>query len=266
MQFSILINTHNQEKYIFRCIDSCLKQTYLGNYEILIFDTSKVRNIKINNYLKYKNIKYFYSKSFSKIPELNQIIKVKKLLLASKGKIICLLDGDDFFCKDKLKKILKISDKINNNLYQNFSYNYLEYKKKYNKILFPFYKKYLFYRYIINDWPFISGTSSLFFDRKILKEFFRKIDIFKYCTLAIDIKLLMFARKFFQIKYFPYYLTFKSTNNYNLSNNYNKIFSLNFWGRRVEQTKFEENFFICKFNLNYLINKLLSFIIRFKSH
>ena len=71
MQFSILINTHNQEKYIFRCIDSCLKQTYQGNYEILIFDTSKVRNIKINNYLKYKNIKYFYSKSFSKISELS---------------------------------------------------------------------------------------------------------------------------------------------------------------------------------------------------
>jgi len=266
MQFSILINTHNQEKYIFRCIDSCLKQTYQGNYEILIFDTSKVRNIKINNYLKYKNIKYFYSKSFSKISELNQIIKVKKLLLASKGKIICLLDGDDFFCKDKLKKILKISDKINNNLYQNFSYNYLEHKKKYSKILFPFYKKYLFYKYIINDWPFISGTSSLFFDRKILKEFFKKIDMYKYCTLAIDIKLMMFARKFFQIKLFPYYLTFKSTNNNNLSNKYNKIFSFKFWGRRVEQTKFEENFFICKFNLNYLINKLLSFIIRIKSH
>jgi glycosyltransferase involved in cell wall biosynthesis len=266
MQFSILINTHNQEKYIFRCIDSCLKQTYSGSFEILIFDTSNKKNIKINSYSKNKNIKYFYAKSFSKIPELNQIIKIKKLLLASKGKIICLLDGDDFFCKNKLKNIIKIKGDIKNNLYQNFSYNYFESSKKKNIISFPFYKKYFFYKYVINDWPFISGTSSLFFDRNILKEFFKRIDILKYCTLAIDIKLMLFAMSVYKIKIFPYFLTHKSINNDNLSNKYKSFFSLNFWNRRVEQTAFQEHFFTYKLNLNYLINKLFSFIIKFKSN
>jgi glycosyltransferase involved in cell wall biosynthesis len=266
MQFSILINTHNQEKYIYRCIDSCLKQTYINNYEILIFDTSNKKNIRISSYSKYKKIKYFYSKSFSKIPELNQIIKVKKLLFASKGKIICLLDGDDFFCKTKLKNIIKVKDKIKNNLYQNFSYNYFEYNKTKKKIHFPFYKKNYFYKCIINDWPFISGTSSLFFCRDVLKDFFKKIDIFKYRRLAIDIKLMLFARKFYQIKIFPYYLTYKSINNNNLSNKYKSFFSLNFWSRRIEQTVFQDHYIFHNANLNYLINKLFSFIIRFKSN
>lgn len=266
MQFSILINTHNQEKYIYRCIDSCLKQTYLGNYEILIFDTSDQQNLEIARYSKYKKIKYFYSKSFSKIPELNQIIKIKKLLLVSRGKIICLLDGDDFFCKNKLKNIMKIKDKIENNLYQNFSFNYFEYNKKKKKIIFPFYKRCYFYRYIINDWPFISGTSSLFFDRNILRLFFKKINIFKNCKLAIDIKLMLYAIKFHQIKIFPYYLTYKSINNNNLSSKYKNFFSLNFWARRVEQTTFQEQLFSRKTNLNYLINKVFYFILRFKSN
>ena len=135
-----------------------------------------------------------------------------------------------------------------------------------NIISFPFYKNFFFYKYVINDWPFISGTSSLFFDRSILKEFFKRIDILKYCTLAIDIKLMLFAMSFYQIKIFPYYLTYKSINNDNLSSKYKSFFSLNFWNRRVEQSAFQEHFFNYKLNLNYLINKIFSFIIKFKSN
>ena len=264
MQFSILINTHNQNKYIFRCIDSCLKQTYLGNYEILIFDTSDTKNIKINNYLKFKKIKYFYSKNFSKIPELNQMIKVKKLFQASKGKIIFLLDGDDFFFKNKLSKIASIQNKINNNLYQNLSYNYFEENRKYKKIFFPYYKKFFLYKKIINDWPFISGTSSLFCNRKILKNFFSKINISKYPRLAIDIKLMLFAMRFYKIKIFPHYLTCKSVNNHNLSNKYKKILSLNFWSRRIEQTFFQKYLYTEKINFNYVINIIFSYILRLR--
>jgi glycosyltransferase involved in cell wall biosynthesis len=264
MQFSILINTHNQNKYIFRCIDSCLKQTYLGKYEILIFDTSTARNIKINNYLKYKQVKYFYSKNFSKIPELNQIIKVQKLLNSSKGRFIILLDGDDFFHKDKLSKIASIQNKINNSVYQNLSYNYFEEYRTSKKMIFPFYKKSFIYRKIINDWPFISGTSSLFCDRRILKDFFSKVNILKYPRLAIDIKLMLFAIKFYKVKFFLQYLTYKSVNNNNLSNKYKKILSLNFWKRRVEQTSFQKYLYAHKINFNYFINIILSYILRLR--
>ena len=40
MKFSIIINTHNQPKYINDCIESCRKSKFF-NYEIIVIDTSK---------------------------------------------------------------------------------------------------------------------------------------------------------------------------------------------------------------------------------
>ena len=47
MKFSIIINTHNQEKLLNDCIKSCLNQEY-SNYEIIVIDTStKLLKIRI---------------------------------------------------------------------------------------------------------------------------------------------------------------------------------------------------------------------------
>ncbi len=40
MNFSIIINTHNQSKFIYECIKSCENQTF-SDYEIIVVDTSK---------------------------------------------------------------------------------------------------------------------------------------------------------------------------------------------------------------------------------
>ena len=105
MYFSIIINIHNQYQTIERCIKSCLQQTFQKKYEIIIVDTSKK---KLNNNFKLfksKKIKYFHFNSFSNFPEINQIYKISKGLIKAKGKWICLLDGDDFFDKNKLNYI-----------------------------------------------------------------------------------------------------------------------------------------------------------------
>ena len=52
MQFSILINTHNQSKYLSQCIESCINQSFKGSYEIIICDTSK--NLNKSFIKKYK--------------------------------------------------------------------------------------------------------------------------------------------------------------------------------------------------------------------
>ena len=64
MQFSILINTHNQSKYLSQCIESCINQSFKGSYEIIICDTSKNLNKSFIKKYKKKNLKYYHRKSF----------------------------------------------------------------------------------------------------------------------------------------------------------------------------------------------------------
>ena len=101
MLFSIIINTHNQYSQIDRCIKSCLNQEYIEDYEVIISDTSDKKTI--NKYSK-KNvkIKIVESNSFSNFPCVDQMLSIKNVLGFATGKIICLLDGDDFFSPTKL--------------------------------------------------------------------------------------------------------------------------------------------------------------------
>ena len=49
MKFSILINTHNQTKYLNRTIMSCINQDF-KDYEIIILDSSDKKNNTNNNF------------------------------------------------------------------------------------------------------------------------------------------------------------------------------------------------------------------------
>ena len=62
MDFSIIINTHNQSKFLGECIKSCINQNYL-NYEIIIVDTSKKPSQ--DKHIQNKKIKYFHLKENS---------------------------------------------------------------------------------------------------------------------------------------------------------------------------------------------------------
>jgi glycosyltransferase involved in cell wall biosynthesis len=87
MKFSILINTHNQNKYFLRCINSCLNQTFKGRYEIIIFDTSHNSNIGIVKQISTKNLFYFHKKNFLSILFLIKYIKFILHLKNPKGKL-----------------------------------------------------------------------------------------------------------------------------------------------------------------------------------
>ena len=128
MFFSIIINTHNQHETINRCLKSCLNQNFKKNYEIIVIDTS-TRKIDYK-LITSKKIHYFHYKSFSKYPELNQLRKIYEGFKKAKGKWFCLIDGDDFFKKNKLNDIYKNYNLNKKILLQDKCDNFDEYKKK----------------------------------------------------------------------------------------------------------------------------------------
>jgi glycosyltransferase involved in cell wall biosynthesis len=101
MLFSIIINTHNQYDQIDRCIKSCLNQDYRDEYEVIISDTSDKKIIKKYSKENVK-IKIIESDSFSNFPCVDQMLSIKNVLSYATGRVICLLDGDDFFSPTKL--------------------------------------------------------------------------------------------------------------------------------------------------------------------
>jgi glycosyltransferase involved in cell wall biosynthesis len=108
MKFSILINTHNQRNYLSRCINSCLNQSYKGKYEVIICDTSSESNDDVIRKIKKKNLFYYHKNKFSTFPVIDQLHKIHYAFKKSKGQFILLLDGDDFFDKNKLDFASKV--------------------------------------------------------------------------------------------------------------------------------------------------------------
>ena len=101
---SVIINSHNGEKFIEDSINSVLSQSY-KNFEIIFFDNAstdqtkeKVENLSNLN----KKIKYY------KIDKKLKLYKTRNLAIEkSSGELIAFLDVDDLWFKDKLRFLLK---------------------------------------------------------------------------------------------------------------------------------------------------------------
>ena len=118
---SILIINYNNHSLLKRSIKSCLKQSY-KNIEILIFDDQSNDNSPnvLKKFKKNKKIKIFFNKNKKvNIAALDAANGYYFLFKKSKGKIICLLDSDDFYHKDKIFK-------INDCFEKNKSYDFIQ--------------------------------------------------------------------------------------------------------------------------------------------
>jgi len=100
--FSVIILAFNQENYISRAIESCLKQDF-ADYELIIVDdgsTDGTRNIIDEYRAKYKNI------FLQAHPEnLSSHVARCSGVEAAHGKYILFLDGDDSFCEGAFKTL-----------------------------------------------------------------------------------------------------------------------------------------------------------------
>ena len=100
---SVVVNSHNGQDYINRCLKSILIQSY-KNFEIIFFDNKSDDNTK-KLIKKFKNdkIKYFYSRKFLKLYNAR-----REAIKKTKGDLIAFLDIDDTWKKNKLQSQVKL--------------------------------------------------------------------------------------------------------------------------------------------------------------
>ena len=185
MKFTIIITSYNKEKYLKKCIQSCLNQNK-NDYEIILCDNfSDDGTTTILTEFENK-IKIIKKKKVSKYGPVNQMDLIKEGLQISKGDYICLLDGDDYFYLDKLETLEKYLN-INKNL--NIIFDLPEIKKDNNLTQLKLKNKYQ-----KNIWPTIVNTSSITIKKDFLKNFFQKKLFENFNLLEIDFRLNVYSR------------------------------------------------------------------------
>jgi glycosyltransferase involved in cell wall biosynthesis len=102
---SVIIPVYNAERYLKRCVDSVLTQTY-SNLEIIIVDDGSTDSsaVLINGMVsKYENISVYYKKNGGVSSSRNVGIKM------AKGDFLTFVDADDWLEKDALMNMLELS-------------------------------------------------------------------------------------------------------------------------------------------------------------
>lgn len=111
MKISIIIPVYNSEKYLSKCLDSIINQTFsLKNIEVIIINDGSTDNSEkiIMRYEKKLNIIYKKQKNEGQSSARNKGIKL------AKGKYLTFIDSDDYIDKKMLSIMYKEAD--NNNL------------------------------------------------------------------------------------------------------------------------------------------------------
>ena len=129
---------------------------------------------------------------------------------------------------------------------------------KYNKN--KWYKKKFFYKIFFNSWPDKICTSSIAVPRGLLNIFFKKINIYKYNYIAIDVLLVLFFYDL-KLKLFDEILTVKDNTHSGIDKKISNIYSKKYWLRRKEQHDFFRENNKKKFTLEELICRIISFLI-----
>ena len=240
MKISILISSYNKGKYIKECIEYCLMQDE-KNLEIILFDNfSNDETNKILSLFEDK-IKIYKSEKVSKFPALNQIDLLLKAFNISTGEIICLLDADDYFTKNKIKSVRNFF--VNNNEKDIlFDLPFIKDKEKFKKFS-------LKQKFFNNLWKTTIPTSSI----SLKREFFNtclKANLFKnFNLLEIDFRINVFAQnieKNFQI-------SDESLNIYRKVDEgitgKNKKFSFIWWKKRLQAHEFMKKIYLKKIKI-----------------
>ncbi len=233
---SVLINNFNKENFCEKAVRSALDQDY-SKTEVIFYDDNssdlslnKIDSLKKKK--KYKKLKVIKNKNRGIISSYNQIKGIIRSLKKSKGQIICLLDSDDWFKKNKIKEVVNFFN-----------------KNKDQDILFD--KPILFfgsgktkkisvqYETRNNKWPKFPPTSCISFRKKNLESIIKKVFNNDYPDLWIDFRLAsFFAIKKKQFNLLNTHLTFYRQLENSFDKKYNRFLNGAWWRRRSQAFDF----------------------------
>jgi glycosyltransferase involved in cell wall biosynthesis len=247
IKVSVLVVNFNKAKYIKRCLESLINQTF-KNFEVIFFDDQSNDNsiYEAKKFEKRLNIKIIKNnKRKSKYGAYNQMNSYLKAFYHSKGEILLFLDSDDFFKKNKILKIVKFFlDKDNKKKEILFDLPYIFFSEKKIK-LFEIKN-----RFLKKSWPRFSPQSCISIKRSYFFNILKNITFKKFPNIDLDFRIAVYS--YFVSKnfmFFKHYLTFYFQDPDGRASKY-KFFSKNWWERRLEAFLF----------LNYILkkNKLLT--------
>ena len=213
-KISIIVNCHNGEKYLDKCIKSILNQKY-QNFEIIFFDNFSSDNSKkiIKNYDDNRIKYYFSNKLLTLYKARNEAIK------KATGSLIAFLDVDDWWDENYLfsKKFFFDTDQYDF-FYTNviFFHEKKDKQIKYSEEKLPNGK---IYNYLAKDYfIIISGLI-------IKKEILEKENYFNSSYNIIgDFDLLLRISKYANAKSFDEPLVYYRVHENNFSKKNNKMY------------------------------------------
>lgn len=200
MSLAVIIPNYNNEKFISKCLDSVLSQTFTPDEIIIVDDCSKDNSVTIIKEYesKYPNVKGIYLEQNGGVSHARNTG-----ILSATSEYVTTLDGDDFyFNNQKLENEMRLLKEKGGNVltYSKIVYcdeedniiRYLDYKKgEYfegnihialltEKVRRTLMRDCVFPRQVIIDVGLYDETSCLFEDYDILIRLAEKLPF--YCT------------------------------------------------------------------------------------
>ena len=259
LKASVLIANYNNAKYIDKCLNSIVKQTY-KNVEIIFVDDNSSDN-SINVAKKYSNkIKLIKNKVKTGVGCFDQIQTFYTAFKKSTGDIIFFLDSDDYFDKKKISVFMEqfVKNKKVNILYD------LPIKK------FP--KKNIFVKKTKtkpwdNYWPYFSPTSCITIRKKNFLQVLKLIDFKIFPDIWLDFRIgIVSIYLFNQYNFVNKNLTYYRQSEKNISSGF-KHLSARWWQRRLQAHDFIKFFFKKnkikdKKNFDYYLTVFINFFAK----
>ena len=254
---SILIANYNNAKYIADCINSLKKQSY-KNIEIIFFD-DRSKDDSIKKIKNFKKIKIIKNKKRTKNGSFNQMKAFEKSYKLSSGKIIFLLDSDDYFHEKKIEKVVNFFIK---NIDVKILFDYPLFSKNEKNLSIKKSKKIFF-----NKLPYIHPTSCISLRREVFEDIYKTVSIKKYPDVWIDFRICLYSKYIlnnFHIinKSLTYYRQVET----NISSKF-KYLSESWWKRRMQAHNYLI-YFLNKEKINYkkdmdyYLTKIFNFFIK----